>query len=159
MMFYVQKQFGLFIFRIVKTSLDLREVYWTYTICLTVLKVDVMFQGLLAVSAFTFWGFESAEKIIAAVGIAWAVFTVFICYQGVSSESRWMMTVFFGISFVEPVRLFSCKSLKLLQSIILFCHRYTCLRKPFAFQLTRVCFLKCGNLLPILLHLCWLQSG
>jgi hypothetical protein len=35
-----------------------RQVYWVHSICLTALKVDFMFQGIVVVTAFTFWDFK-----------------------------------------------------------------------------------------------------
>ena len=61
MVWFVDKEFGLFIYRIVKTSIELREAYWTHAICQTALKIDGMFQGLIIATSFTFWNFTGTE--------------------------------------------------------------------------------------------------
>ena len=99
---YVDKQFGLTIYRVVKTNLRLRKPYSTHEICLIVLKIDVMYQGMLIITGFTFFYEGPLEKTAAVIGVVCAICTTCFGALGLHHESKQLMRANFILAGAEP---------------------------------------------------------
>lgn len=99
----VRNEFGTYIFKVTKTSVDLRSVFRVHSIFMTVLKIDIMVAILDTIVGFIFFFDDEFERRSAICGIVLVFMVGILARAGTLSESKPSMVVFFLCSLPAPV--------------------------------------------------------
>jgi ABC-type multidrug transport system fused ATPase/permease subunit len=99
----VRNDFGTYIFKVTKTSVNLRSVFRIHSIFMTVLKIDIMVAILVTIVGFIFFFDDSNERAAAICGIVLVFAVGILAHEGTRSESKLSMLVFFLCSLPAPV--------------------------------------------------------
>lgn len=99
----VRNDFGTYIFKVTKTSVNLRSVFRVHSIFMTVLKIDIMVAILDTIVGFIFFFDDSSERAAAICGIVLVFAVGILAHEATQSESKLSMLVFFLCSLPAPV--------------------------------------------------------